>query len=373
MLTLPYMAQNPLDLAAWRRLKAVRDTGPMGFAALWNEHAPTIWSVVRPLCASESEAVGWCGSFRLALEERVGMLDPVSPLGPQVGVQLFEHMAPALRGPLSSPVQVVQPDVAGVASLAPLVRLAWLVELFFDVSESVFSAEDGLLSHLRAARRCLEPVSSTDLRSSLRISLGQKAPMNILILPPGAEPNRRSWGWLWIPMVVLVVLAIGAPMVGAFREGWDWKKAARIHLQAMEEVPGFLATRSPEELSQSLRDRGLSKGMSEVPDLSSLGLVLEGGLVVPGKEPGVVLRYQKTGQRWTVQHHLRVNPRDLQEPIGVLATDEGPLSAWSEEGVTVAGWRAADGLWAVGAEAAVADVLTLGTLIRPLVGKAALP
>ena len=362
------MAQENLtDLSAWRQVKAAREGGEGGFAGLWNAHAPAIWSVIRPLCRKEEEAVGWCSSLRLVLSADVNRLDPSMPLLPQIGVRLFQHLAPAFRGPGEVPLEPLPPTPEGVAQLPSLLRLAWLAELFFDLPEPVFEAEPDLMPRLRAARRVLEPPLATAQRAALRLTLLRVPPPQILVLPPGTQlPKVRGSRWyLWILFGFLLVLALGTPLAGAVRDRWVRKDAARVHaglLQAGARPPGFLPDSAERPLTQVLRERGVEAALQEVPDLRIAGLSLEGGLIAPG---AVLLFYRDgDGVQWIVQHHIQPHPGVA--PDRLLGTGDGPMKAWSAEGVTAVGWRDGGGLWIVGAVTGEADVLSVAALARQI-------
>ncbi len=363
------MAQENLtDLSAWRQVKAAREGGEGGFAGLWNAHAPAIWSVIRPLCRKEEEAIGWCSSLRLVLSADVNRLDPSMPLLPQIGVRLFQHLAPAFRGPGEVPSGPLPPTPEGVARLPSLLRLAWLAELFFDLPEPVFEAEPDLMPRLRAARQALEPPLATAQREALRLTLLRVPPPQILVLPPGTQLPKNP-GIRWYVFVIvgfLLIAVLGTPLAGAVRDRWARKDAARVHaglLQAGARPPGFLPDSAERPLAQVLRERGAAAALQEVPDLGAAGLTLEGGLLRP--EGAALLFYRDgDGVQWIVQHHIRPDPGVAPERL--LGTADGPMRAWSAEGVTAAGWRDGSGLWIVGAATGEADVLSVAALARQL-------
>lgn len=361
------MASGTLDLAAWRRIKAVRQGVAGSFATLWNEYVGQIWSVVRPVCKREGDALGWCASFRLALEEALPRFDPVAPLGPQIGARLFDHLSPAFQDNLPVPSEVLPPTPAGLALLPPSVRLAWLIELFFDVTEEVFSSEPGMLPRLRGARRSLEPVTATDLRMELRQTLALAAPESVMMLPPGQEtPPRRAWWGLWIPaLLVLLVVAVGTPMAAQHR--WDRKSAAVIHQEVVGHPEGFLLESSPEALSARLSSAGLATVLTEVPALEETGMHLVGAQIRAEDGPAVVMEYRLGEQHWTLQHHLRPDPTGLEPFTGPWKDGDVAMEAVTENGTRLVSWRDTEGLWILGSAAAPVDLLARAALIRQVI------
>lgn len=353
------MAQGTLDLSTFRRMRAVREHGGAGFAELWNDHVADIWSVVRALCRKDREAIGWCSSFRVFMEAHLNDLDPVSPLPPQIGTQLYRHICGHFvdRQPMPSPLPE---GPAGIAMLPLAIRLAYLIELFFDVPEDIYPPE--ILPRLQQARRALEPVNSTDLRIELQQSLHLAPPPAVQILPPGQEPPpARRWG--------LIALIVGCMLMGGLgglfyarrqsTEDWDWHEAATIHTRALSHPETLIPSTDPAQLSQTLASRGLSRSLSRVPDLSAAGLSLFGGALLPGSSASVVLRYQKDDQIWSLQHHLRPEPDSN-------ISQQDTFRAWSEGQTAVVGWRDGADLWILGAEAPVADVVVEATLLKSL-------
>lgn len=364
------MASGPLDLAAWRRMKAVRQGLPAGFGELWNEQAGGIWSVVRRLCQREEEALGWCTSFRMALEESVFRLDPLSPLPPQIGARLFEHLLPAFREHAPVPSGVIPPTAEGIALLPPMVRLCWLIELFFDVSEDIFAVEEGLLPRLRAARSVIEPVSTTDLRAELRQILLLSPPEAALILAPGqdAPPPRRYW-WLWIPGIFLSLLLYFAPHMK--QDPWNRASAAHIHAVTVTRPPDFLGINGGEPLEKRLLEEGLPRVLTRIPDLQQASFVLQGALVILEGGPAVSIEYLHENRPWTLQHHLRPEPSGLEPLVGPPPPADAPLQAVAEGSTRIVSWRDSEGLWILGAAEEEAEMVSQAALVRRLVQEGA--
>jgi hypothetical protein len=318
------------------------------------------------------------------LESKVLRFDPVSPLGPQVGQDLYAYLAIGLRAPIyptspldlppySLPQTLPQPITQNsLALIPPKLRLAWLIEVFFDVDEDCFDEDsEDFQQQLARTRSLLEPVLSTDLRVYLREQLERTPPSQVRILPFGNEsasaprPSRR-W-YLMIPVLFLLAAMFGGYFLGLWQKSWDWTEAATLHQQILASpgpLPGFIQENNPNTLSSAFQKKGLGPLLWEVPDLSARQLLLSGGLILEGEAPAVVLYYSRDGL-WTLQHHLRPDPT---EPTAFVPgdPDTSTLTAWSQGGVSVVGWRDPTGLWVLGSQQETAFVLEEARAIQQL-------
>ncbi len=358
----------PADLAEFRLVRALRASQPGAFPALWNAHAGATWSVIRALCLTDGEAVGWATTFRLDLAERVTDFGTSDPVAAQVGVALYAHLRPGFpaaspEAPLPAPPLAA--TEAGARRIPAAARLLYLIDLFFDapIEELKRTAGKDAPRTLDAIHRLLEPGDATDARLYVHTALMRPAPASVLFLPPGAEPARpkpRRWvRWVAAAVLVGVVAALG----------WasrlprpDLAVLAARHGAAQLDAP--LRSGDPAELGLLLARRDVPALLTDVPDLSGLGLVLLGARVVPDAS-AIVLIYQGGSTLWTLQH-MEVVPT-----LGgvVRATGEGPrgLNEVRNEGdVMVVAWTERGATWVLAAAAPPSAVLALAARIQTM-------
>ncbi len=327
----------PLDLAEFRLLRALKaNSGGAPFTQLWNAHAGAAWSVLRALVERDAEAIGWMASFRLDLAANIGRLRIDEGLAPQVGRALYAHVRPSLtdEGPL--PETPLTPDEAGVRQLPPSIRLAYLVDLFFD-----WTPPD---PRVRLAYRLLEPAADTDARLVVHAALLQNPPGDALILPPGVPsrrrrlPRRRSA--VWVGVVLGAALALAWMVLPP--------DPVRVHEVAAHVGEGMVVETGAWALCAHLRDAGALPAEGWCPDPARRGLVLVGGRVVSGAAVFVYTGHQAD---WTLQRRGGAVLNGERQSGGLYVGGHGELA--------FASWVASDGAWTLVGRAPRARVAAL--------------
>lgn len=332
-----------MDLAEFRLLRALRAGTGAAFTQLWNAQAGAAWSVFRALVAEDSEALGWMGSFRVDLQERITAFRADEGVSPQVGRALYEHALASFSetGPL--PTHTLSQDELGVRQLPACTRLGYLVDLFFD-----WTPPDPTV---RAAYRLLEPSADTDARLLVHTALLRNPPGEALILPPGVTLPPESPP---APPRLLLALGAGAGLlvVLAFLgwSAWQPPDPIQLHDEALSASGGVLVDANPDRLATRLREAGAPEGLAECPVLERESLRLVGGRYDGGV---VVCLYSGLGADWTLQH------RAGGALPGTDAARGLPPSA--DHGLVFASWRDLAGVWTLAARVS-AD--TMGMIVR---------
>jgi hypothetical protein len=351
------------DLAEFRLLRALRAGQPGAFPTLWNAQAGAIWSVIRAMCETDPEAIGWATSFRVELAERVSDLGGDAPLAGQVGFALYEHLRPGFSADAPLPEPPVSPDEAGARRIPPAPRLLYLVDLFFDVPSAAIERVAGPNAKdvLRAVHRLLEPADDTDARLYVHAALMRAAPVDVLLLPPGVgpAPARPRW-WIGGVLGALLLGALALPQLLAWLESPDLGALAARHHAAAEDAP--LRGSDPTALGLELARRGAPALLTDVPDLTRVGLTLLGARLIDGSESALVLTYYGDSNLWTL-HHLLVPPA-LDAPPPDAPTSEGGLVAREAPGVVLVSWDERSTTWVLGADAPPGAVLERAEDIR---------
>lgn len=349
----------PADLAEYRLLRALKAGQPGAFPSLWNAQAGAVWSVVRALCASDPEAVGWVTTFRVELAENLGGIDPGGPVGAQIGAALYRHLHGAFDRDAPLPDGRLPATEEGLRRVPEHKRLLYLVDLFFDLDPASLVAVAGrdAVRELDAVRRLFEPGDDTAARDAVHASLLRAAPAEALILPPGDEPEPpRFRFWPWVVGGAALLLVTGVLLWGRVGAA-DWDDLAKISEEAMASTP--ILGGSPPELGQALVREGVPAVLAEAPDLSAVGLTLLGAYVRERGQTVVVLLYYGREGTWTLQHHL-AGP----SPEGpVLAAREG-LDARDAGGLPAVAWTEAGTTWALLADAPPERVLDVAARVR---------
>lgn len=353
-------------LADYRLLHALRSGQPGGFASLWNAHVGRAWSVLRALCASDAEAMGWVTTFRVDLAQRVMTFDAEEPLAMQVGLALYQH----LRGgfPRAEPLpEVPFPATEDALRTIPEgLRLLYLVELFFDVPEDALCRAAGadVRPQLREVARRMEPDGDTAARLTTHTALLREPPAAAYFLPPHAEPPppRPRWPW-WVAGASLLLMLAATPAVWAILFRATWERAADWHDATVAGTSVELAS-SPEDLVQRLIGDGVPSALAHVPDLDELGLTLRAARLLHLPDVGVVLVYQEGARFWTLQHLRRGLPAGEAPVVATRATDAGPLEAHGVGDTVLVAWTEGDAVWILGADAPPDAVLDRAEAIR---------
>ena len=301
------------DLGAVRLIRAVRARQAGAFAALWVEQAPAVWSVLRLLCPDERAALGWMASFRMDLAEVATTFVATDPLGPQVGAALRDHLGDAL--PAVGPSGTAEAEFAALA-LPPAARLAWLLDLFFDLAAAGPEAA--------AVRAKLDPLDQTGARIRARVLLGREPPAEALDVAPGGVvvPPPRWIAVLRALTIAAALAAIGVPVAS----WWLSRPVASSALHAEALAGTFTLESDPAALSLALSRRGVRSQLTECPDLAVAGLSLVGASVV-GDQAVVFVHRDGAGATWTLAHSLaEVTP----EAGSVVWTENGTW--WSLTG-----------------------------------------
>lgn len=347
------------DLAEYRLLRALKAGQPGAFPSLWNAQAGAVWSVVRALCATDREAVGWVVTFRVELAENLGGIDPGGPVGAQIGAALYRHLHGAFDRDAALPEGPLPADEEGLRRVPEHPRLLYLVDLFFDLGAGDLKALAGrdAPATLERVRKLFEPRDDTDARDAVHAALLRAAPAEALILPPGEEPEPPKFRfWPWIVGGAALLLVTGVLLWGRVGAA-DWDDLAGISEAAMASRP--ILGGSPPELGQALVREGVPAVLAEAPDLSAVGLTLLGAYVRERGQPVIVLLYHGREGTWTLQHHL-AGP----SPEGpVLAGGDG-LDARDAGGLPAVAWTEAGTTWALLADAPPERVLDVAARIR---------
>jgi hypothetical protein len=171
-------------------------------------------------------------------------------------------------------------DRADIIRLLPCYRIGQLEP---EAADQVRRA----LHHDPSLRELLSAIQNAERLCAATLRQGAPA-----VLRPLPEPlSRLDGGWAWAgglvaaaALVLLVVLGQGhVPAPGALAPLEDLLVAARIGDHDL------IAARDPGSLSQKLRTAGVTGALTQVADLRSLGLTLEGALV-RGDQVAVVWR-----------------------------------------------------------------------------------
>lgn len=354
------------DLAEYRILRALRGEQPGAFPSLWNGQAGAIWSVVRAVCSSDTEAVGWMTSFRVELGERAAAFVVDRPLGAQVGEALYAHLVPQFADFSPPPVGPLTPDADGVGRIPSGLRLAWLVALYFDVdAEALPGMDPARVAGLREVARRLEPDETTDAHLLVHTALLRTPPVAVLILPPGSEPATppsRS-GWYALGGALLIaLLTSNAVLDHVVRPLWlRWRPAPVVTAGDEPLMQG-----DPAEIARALAARGVASPLAEVPRLDSLGLHVVGARAWWAPDPTARLLYLWAGERpgvWTLEHRFG---GALAEGDVLARSDDGSLEARATAlGVTVV-WAERDTRWALSADAPPLEVIRMAAAVRTL-------
>lgn len=328
----------PADLAEFRLLRALRGGQPGALPSLWNAQAGAMWSVVRAMCNTDRDAIGWMTSFRLDFTERAQMLDATRPVAGQIGVALHRHLRAQFHGDAALPEGRLPSTEIGVRAVPEAPRLLYLVDLFFDLSDDGLREAAGRdAPHtVDAVRALLEPASDdTDNRLLVHTALLRTPPIDVLILPPGEEPPtpRPRWGLLVAASVAVLagVLAVvwAGVLVRDHYTGATWEELGGIHAAVVGGATPLQTDAAA--LGAELAAAHAPAVLREVPDLSAAGLQLLGGIVEP-RIPAVVLSYHDGARLWTLQHLTR-----LPAPADAAAHEAGDAVGVSwPEGPT--GW-----------------------------------
>jgi hypothetical protein len=366
----------PADLAEFRLVRALQTAQPGAFPTLWNAQAGAIWSVIRALCATDTEAVGWATTFRVELAERASSLGTGDTVAAQVGLHLYTHLRGGFPGTAALPEPPIPPTEAGARQIPEAARLLYLVDLFFDVPFLALERVAGKQTRatLDAVHRLMEPRDDTDARLYVHAALMRPAPAAALILPPGAEPPPpRSRWWIWGVVGVGILGFASTPWIRAWMDRPDIARLAALHRDALEEAP--LRGSEPRELGLELTRREVPWQLAEVPDLAPFGMTLLGARIVAGSAGGTVLIYQGGARLWTLQHWLSAPALDgpvvatLQAASGPLearrapAPGGAPTAALEPDPVVVA-WEEVGATWVLLADAPPEVVLDLAARFR---------
>ncbi len=343
---------GPADLAEFRLVRALRAGQPGAFPTLWNAQAGAIWSVLRALCRTDAEAVGWATTFRVELAELASGFGADEPVAGQVGLALYRHLKDGFPRVDALPEPPIPPTEEGARRVPEAARLLYLVTLFFDVPVEALErvAGRGTRATIDAVHRLLEPADDTDARLYVHAALMRAAPVDALILPPGVapEPPKPKWWPLGLAIAGLVVIA-AFPVVRSWLERPDLAELGARHRAAIEDAP--LRGSDPASLGLELARRGVPSLLVEVPDLSAAGLTLLGARVLDDPDPAVVLTYQGGTTLWTLQH-LLVEP-ELDGPVvtTLIEGDAPPLVARQAPGAVVVSWEEGATTWVLAADA----------------------
>lgn len=364
----------PADLAEFRLVRALQTSQPGAFPTLWNAQAGAIWSVIRALCATDIEAIGWATTFRVELADRASSLGTDAPVAAQIGLLLYSHLRSGFPRTAPLPEQPVPPTEAGARQIPEEARLLYLVDLFFDVPFPALERTAGKQARatLDAVHRLIEPMDTEenfdgDGRLLVHASLMRPAPAAALILPPGAEPPPpRSRWWIWGVVGVAVVGFASTPWIRAWQDRPDLARLAALHREALSDAP--LRGSEPRELGQELTRREVPWQLAEVPDLSPFGMTLLGARIVPGSAGGTVLIYQGGAHLWTLQHWS--SPPTLDGPVvATLETASGTLEARraaapADGDAVVVAWVEVGATWVLVADAPPEGVLDIAERFR---------
>lgn len=362
----------PADLAEVRLLRALRGGQPGAFPTLWNAQAGAIWSVIRALCSTDVEAIGWSTTFRVDLGERALEFGTGDTVASQVGLALYAHLKPGFAEEAPLPPAPIPATEEGARRIPQAARLLYLVDLFFDVPVAPLErlAGKGARRTLDAVHRLLEPTDDTDARLYVHAALMRPAPIDVLILPPGAEEEPPKRWWIAGVAGAVVLLAASVPFALPWFERPDLAELAVRHEAALEDAP--LRGDDPAALGLELSRRGVPSRLADVPNLADLGMSLLGARIVPGAESAIVLTYQGGADLWTLQH-LLVAPAIEGPAVAALTTPEGTLEAWSSTGATLVPWPEGDGTWVLSADAPPDRVLAQAARIRTIRATISIP
>lgn len=353
-------------LADYRLLHALRTGQAGGFAGLWNSHLGPAWSVLRVLCESEAEAMGWITTFRLDLAQRVMRFTAEEPLAVQVGLALFQHLRGGFPRTEPLPAGPLPPTEESLRRLPEAHRLLYLVELFFDVPEDALCRAAGadVRPALRDVTRLMEPGGDTAARLQTHTVLLREPPPAAYFLPPRAEPPapRPRWPW-WLAGVSLLLMALTTPAVWAllFRTSWD--RVGAWHAETVAGASVELAT-SPDDMVQRLIRADVPTVLAQVPDLAELGLGLRAARLIQLPDTGVIFVYQDGDEFWTLQHLRRGFPSGRAPIVATQDHPEGPLDARRIGGASLVAWIEADTVWILGADTDPGRVLERAAAIR---------
>lgn len=353
----------PADLAEIRLLRALRGGQPGAFPTLWNAQAGAIWSVIRALCPTDVEAIGWATTFRVDLGERALEFGTGDTVASQVGLALYGHLKTGFAEEAPLPAGPLPATEEGARRIPQAARLLYLVDLFFDVPVAPLErlAGKGARRTLDAVHRLMEPTDDTDARLYVHAALMRPAPVDVLILPPGVEIEPPKRWWIAGVAGAVVLLAASIPFVLPWFERPDLAELAVRHEAALEDAP--LRGGDPAALGLELSRRGVPSRLADVPNLDGVGMTLLGARIVPGAESAIVLTYQGGATLWTLQH-LLVTPDIRGTSVAKQDTPEGVLEAWTAQGATVVPWSDGGGTWVLSADAPPDPVLTQAARIR---------
>lgn len=300
-----------VDLEAWRTVRALRAGQTGVFAAVWNDHADEVWSVLRGTFGNDGEALGWMTSFRVELDGQISSFDADISLREQIGLALRRHVAVGLAsaGRVSLPERPSGADP--LASFGPAQRLDLLLAAFFE---------------LDLPESCEAPPGLT--LESLAQTYRQTTPNFGKIAAIEAGAPAHSAGPRWVVLGVLLASLLVVPI------GWRlWRMwTGDLAPSELREVQG-VTVHDPLLAARVLRDRGVPWLVAEVPDAGGCGLTLQEVAHDDALDTMVVFVYQdQEGQRWRIAR---------------VRSSETPFPPRTLDGQAVVQWREEASLWSV--------------------------
>lgn len=154
---------STVSLADARLLHAARSGAPHAAAAIWKQWRTPIWSVVLAMTQDKARALAELRELYQDLPSAARQWSPQEDLCCHISAWVFRRLQHSLELPEVAGIEVVVPHAVAsptqsqaaerIRSLAPQIRLVYLIDLFFRCPASVTAGLLGIAENdLRHAR-----------------------------------------------------------------------------------------------------------------------------------------------------------------------------------------------------------------------------